>query len=171
MSEYTAVGYTQKSHGVKGEIKIKLQPEFINNVLDAEILFINRHGKIIPFFLEDIKAIGKLYIAKFEDVDSPEQATQISSSEVLLPADAIQIEEEELQELEYHFIQGFEVHDEEKGLIGTIKEILEYPQQEMAVVFFGKKEILIPLHEDLIIELDEEKKRIRFELPEGLLDL
>jgi 16S rRNA processing protein RimM len=55
--------------------------------------------------------------------------------------------------------------------IGVISEIEEYPQQEMATINYNKKDILIPLNEQFIIKLDNKKKVIEMELPEGLLEL
>jgi len=35
----------------------------------------------------------------------------------------------------------------------------------------GHGEALIPLREELVLEVDEEKETLRMEIPEGLLDL
>jgi 16S rRNA processing protein RimM len=45
------------------------------------------------------------------------------------------------------------------------------PQQEIAVVVYQNKEVLIPLNEKLIVSIDEDKKVILMDLPEGLLTL
>jgi len=63
------------------------------------------------------------------------------------------------------------VQDKTHGVLGEIKEIIEYPQQEMAAIIIKEKEVLIPLNEQLILEIDEEKKLISMDLPEGLLNL
>ena len=52
-----------------------------------------------------------------------------------------------------------------------IEDIEEYPQQEMAVLKYKEKTILIPLIESFIEREDEANKRIYINLPEGLLDL
>jgi len=61
--------------------------------------------------------------------------------------------------------------DENHGLIGIINEVTEMPQQEMAVLNYREKEILIPLHATLIEAIDTTNQKITVRLPEGLLDL
>ena len=61
--------------------------------------------------------------------------------------------------------------DKEVGEVGVIEEILDMPQQEMTLIRYKKREVLIPLNEELILEIDEKKKQVMVDLPEGLLDL
>ena len=70
-----------------------------------------------------------------------------------------------------HIYQGFLLVDKELGEIGVIEEVLELPQQEMAVVKKEGKEVMIPLNDTFVKGIDRTKKRIDVELPEGLLDL
>ncbi|MEO0779705.1 MAG: 16S rRNA processing protein RimM, partial [Bacteroidota bacterium] len=91
-------------------------------------------------------------------------------SQDLLPAEERTLELEE-EGLEYQRCVGFLLTDVQTGPVGTIVEILEYPQQEMAVVRQEAREWLIPLHAGLIHELDEAERVLRMDLPEGLLDL
>jgi ribosomal 30S subunit maturation factor RimM len=41
----------------------------------------------------------------------------------------------------------------------------------MAIVVYEGREVLIPLHEDLIVEADHEAQVVTMRLPEGLLEL
>ena len=41
----------------------------------------------------------------------------------------------------------------------------------MAVIEVNERELLIPLHEQLILNIDREEKIISMEIPDGLLDL
>ena len=52
-----------------------------------------------------------------------------------------------------------------------IIEIHEYPQQFVAVVPYQFKEIMFPLNDDPIIEIDEANGILKVDLPEGLIDL
>ena len=68
-------------------------------------------------------------------------------------------------------LKGFLVIDESKGELGEIVEIHEYPQQFVATVPHQFREILFPLNEDLITEIDQENGILRVNLPEGLIDV
>jgi 16S rRNA processing protein RimM len=61
--------------------------------------------------------------------------------------------------------------DEQRGELGEIVEIHEYPQQYVAVVPHRFREILFPLNDDFIKEIDAEKSVLHVSLPEGLIDL
>ncbi len=41
----------------------------------------------------------------------------------------------------------------------------------MAIVETNGKEMMIPLHDQLIVDIDKDQKVIRMEIPEGLLEL
>ena len=51
-----------------------------------------------------------------------------------------------------------------------MEDIFETPQQLLAQVTYQEKEILIPLNEDFIIKIDNKKKSISLQLPDGLID-
>lgn len=55
--------------------------------------------------------------------------------------------------------------------MGEILEVKEYPQQFLATVNYKETEVLIPLNEAFILEIDMDKKVVKFDLPEGLLEL
>ncbi|HKG05409.1 MAG TPA: hypothetical protein VKB19_03070, partial [Pedobacter sp.] len=67
--------------------------------------------------------------------------------------------------------KGFIVIDEVHGELGEIIEVNEYPQQFVATIAHKTTEILFPLNEDMIVEIDEEEGTLRVDLPEGLLDI
>ena len=66
---------------------------------------------------------------------------------------------------------SYEIISERDGAIGVIEEVIEMPQQIMGIVNYQGKEVLIPLNDQFITGVDEEKKILEMELPEGLLDL
>jgi 16S rRNA processing protein RimM len=55
--------------------------------------------------------------------------------------------------------------------LGEIIEINEYPQQFVATVSYRNKEVMFPLNEDMIIEIDEDEGTLLVDLPDGLLDI
>jgi len=66
---------------------------------------------------------------------------------------------------------GYLAIDEKEGELGRITNIREMPQQHIATVDFGGRELLFPLIEDFILDIDPEEKTIEVDLPDGLVDL
>ncbi len=172
MDKSIKIGATKKPHGLKGEIKLFIEERYMEDLMYAEILLIDIKGRQTPFFVENMR-VGNNIIAKFEDVNTPEAAMAIANKEIflrendLIPDDEREIE---LEVMPYEHCAGFIImNDSEK--IGVINEIIEYPQQEMAMLQYNNREIMIPLNPHFIKKLDNDNKTIWMELPEGILDL
>ena len=173
MQNYILIGNTRKSYGVKGEMKLKLDEAYLEDIFNLQVVFLKINGKHVPYFVESVRA-GNALLIKFEDINSPEETISIASKEIYAREGDLIPEEDrtfEVDSLEFEKFKGYTITDVEKGRVGVIKDIVEYPQQEMAVVEYEKREILIPLNQKLIDSFDERKKELVLNLPEGLLDL
>lgn len=173
MQNYTLIGKTRKSYGIKGEMKLHISEEFLEDIFNLKVLFLKINGKQVPYFIESVRT-GNALLVKFEDINSPEETLPITSKEIYARDEDLIPEEErqfEVEGLEYEKYTGYVIVDSEKGRVGVIKEVLEFPQQEMAVVEYQEREILIPLNEKLIASTNDDKKEMVLNLPEGLLEL
>ncbi|MEQ1744165.1 MAG: hypothetical protein ABMA02_01980 [Saprospiraceae bacterium] len=72
---------------------------------------------------------------------------------------------------EYGYLVGFMLKDQSVGEIGIVQEVLELPQQEMAVVLWKGKEVLVPLNTAFVVSIDLARKEVVTDLPDGLLSL
>jgi 16S rRNA processing protein RimM len=173
MEEFVQIGHTQKPHGVEGELRIFIEDAYLEDFLHSHALFIDLGGQKVPYFIEYIRGAHE-DILKLEDITSPEMAQTLASKPVFLrAADLIPDHDRENSDYqpEYEFLEGFMAEDVKMGELGLVLRVDEFPQQEMAVVEYQGREVLIPLNPQLIQGIDEARKKIRFQLPEGLLDL
>ena len=175
INKLVPIGFTKKPHGLKGEIKLHVEERYLEDLMNADVVILQIKGKPTPFFVDDIR-VGNATIGKFEDVDTPENALSIANKELFLreediiPDDEREFEVEIDGGLKYLKCIGYIVFDGEKE-VGTIIDVLEYPQQEMAVVDYDNREVLIPLNAAFVVKRDDVAKRILMNLPEGILDL
>ncbi len=173
MEEYISIGALKKAHGVKGELKFFVQEQYIEDLQQIEVFFLKIKGNPIPYFIEYFR-FSNAPIIKFEDIDTKEAASKISSLELFARQKDLLTEEERsdpLSNLQFSYLTGFTMIDDVVGTIGIIDEVVEYPQQEMAVVLYNDREVLIPLNAALIQKEEKNNKQLFVELPEGLLDL
>ena len=172
LEKYITIGYTKKTYGSKGQVKMVVEETYIEDLLNSNFVFINYMGKPLPFFIESIEEMGDLLL-KVEDVDTPESAKAIVAKELLLREKDVseKMSTEKESHLFFNELINYLIIDEVHGPIGTIKEIKELPQQELAVVEYNGAEMLIPLHPSLIKNIDEKGLKITMLLPEGLLNL
>ncbi len=169
MQELVPIGYTKKAHGVKGAIRVSIKDQYLATFEEIDVLFLALKGRNIPFFIES-KVFETPYRVTFEDHPTRESIEPLTNKEILVQKDKI-IMEEAPNDLMYGAYVDYLIVDNTEGEIGTISEIQEFPQQEMAIVFYQNKEILLPLNEYLIESIDEDSKTIVVSLPDGLLDL
>lgn len=68
---------------------------------------------------------------------------------------------------------GWQVVDEEAGEIGAIADIIDNPGQTLLQVECadGRGEVLVPVVDEIVLDVDVEARAIRVSLPNGLLDL
>lgn len=137
--------------------------------MEAEVIFLELQGGAVPFFVESIRDLGDL-VVKLDEVDTPEAAVTLTGKAVYLPNEALKRGATE-EGLDLSMLEGFSIVDEAAGSVGIIEEVLELPQQVMAVVQYQDREVLIPLTDELITDVDAESGTLYMSLPEGLLDL
>jgi 16S rRNA processing protein RimM len=173
MDNLVKIGFTKKPHGLKGEIKLQIDDHYMEDLLETDVVLLTIKGKPTPYFIEDIR-VGNAIIAKFEDVDSVEAATEIGSKELSLREKDILADEErtfeEEEGMEYADCVGYKIMDGDV-VVGTIEEVVEFPQQEMAILTREGKDILIPLNVAFVLRRDDAAKTIFMDLPKGLLEL
>lgn len=174
MQEYQSIGYTKKTYGVKGELKLNIPDKYLEDFAQAEVLFLGLAGRKIPYFVEYIN-FENPFTLKLEDCNSKEAAIELTSKEIFMRTKDLLAAEEKVIVLEgglvYEKCVDYHIQDKNLGVLGKITEVIEYPQQEMATIIIKEKEMLIPLNEQLIISINDTSKVIEMDLPEGLLDL
>ncbi|MEM6319247.1 MAG: 16S rRNA processing protein RimM [Bacteroidota bacterium] len=171
---YQSIGFTKKTYGVKGALKLKIEDHYLEDFAQAEVVFLALNGRKIPYFVEAIN-FDTPFTLQLEDIDTKEKAIELTSKEIFLrQSDLIPLEEKVFDvptTTIYLPYIGYIIHDEKLGELGEIERIESFPQQEMAVLTINEKEVLIPLNEALIVLTDAEKRTMVMDLPEGLLAL
>lgn len=162
-------GKITKTHGLKGELTIKLDVANPEDFKDLRYLLIEDKGNLIPYFIESQKVNGDKMFVQFQDVKKMEQAVVFIGKAVFLPNEMMpELDDDEFY---YNEIVGFKLVDAEKGEIGAISDVLEYPTQAVIQVMKDGKEILIPIHDDIIEKVNKKAKTLNIKAPEGLIDM
>ncbi|TBM99026.1 16S rRNA processing protein RimM [Hyunsoonleella flava] len=164
------LGKIVKKYSFKGEVLAKLdtdQPELYEN-LDA--IFLELRKNLVPFFIERSQLHkSELLRLKFEDVDTEADADAIMKSELYLPLDLLP--KLEGNKFYFHEVIGFKITDKNFGEVGIIKSINDSTAQALFEIDRNGTEILIPMNDEFIIEVNRTNKTILVEAPEGLIDL
>lgn len=163
------LGRVAKTHGIKGEVTIKLDADDPSAYLDLKYILLEINKVLTPFFVEKITPSGDKFFVSIQDIHTVEAAAALTGKSVYLPLELLP--KLSGKQFYYHEVKGFVVIDEEKGELGPINDVLEYPTQAILQVFKDKKEILIPILEHVIQNVDRKAKKLYIKAPEGLIDM
>lgn len=164
--DFIEIGYFQKPHSYKGQIPIFVTSPHEVLYGKLQFLMLEINGMLTPFFIEKIDAKGKILV-KLENCNSDVEAKKYQSKKIFVHKEFII----ESDETEIDSLVGYTLIDKSFGEVGKIERIEEMPGNDMFVVKKGEKEILLPIVDDLIIEIDDELKTISYQAPEGLIEI
>jgi len=168
VNDLKVLGIISRSHGLKGAFKVNVYAKGVKELQEDEPVFILLQGGPVPFFVEECSGSGQNnLVLKLEGIYSVEQADKLIGCEVLLEPDQFEDATPDTNEE----LIGFGVIDLEKGEIGSIAGFMDSPQHPIMEVVFNSNTILIPWVEDIVKEIDEEKKAVTIDAPDGLIDL
>jgi 16S rRNA processing protein RimM len=158
-----------RSQGKDGELRLRFSYIAPTDCSGLKSVFIGREGDLREYAIESLVPHGKDFDLKLEGVDSLSQADCLAGLDVLIPEETLK--EREKDEFFLFQLIGCSVIDGLGKTIGLVKDVLSAGRSDLLVVEREEKEILIPFHESICIEVDVPGKRIRVDPPAGLLDL
>lgn len=164
------IGKLGKPHGVQGEVSFHFTDDVFDRV-DVEYLILKLDGIFVPFFMEEYRFHGsETALIKFEDIDSQDRAKELTGCEVYFPRHLSDSDEENISWAE---IVGFALIDAATGnTIGTIQGVDDSTINTLFdIETENHQNILIPASDDLLQQVDADKREIIMNLPEGILDL
>ena len=167
--DFFLFAFTYSKSNFKGEIKIKLINNYRIDFKSIETIFIEEDKILIPYKLKKIKNKKKNNLTLLiEEIDCESKAQQLISKKCFLPKKFLP----ERKGVDFYGFQvkDFVVIDKNNKKIGSILEIIEKPFQSLMVVYTNSKEILIPIHQDIILSVYHEKKQIQVALPNNFLN-
>jgi 16S rRNA processing protein RimM len=153
-----------KSNGRDGELLlgfVGIAPEDIDT---QEPVFIEFDGLPVPFYFESFTPRGNTRaLVRLTGVHSLTDADELAGAAVYAEDDLYKDEEEDLT--------GWTVLDADGTKVGTVSAHEDIPGNPCIWVETGHGEVLVPLHEELVLDVDETAQALRMEIPEGLLNL
>jgi 16S rRNA processing protein RimM len=168
------IGQISKVRGIKGEMVVVSLTDDPKRFSELEKVFLSKDEKITEFVVEKVrtelktKKLKEMVLLKLKGVESPEEAKKLVGS-------FLEIEKEDvikLPEGRYFIfdIIGLKVITTEEKEIGTVKEVISLPANDVYVVQGEKKEYDIPALKEVVKKIDLERKVMIIEPKEGLLD-
>lgn len=157
------VGKIMKTHGVKGEVTLAINNDAL---FEADCIIVKLDGLYIPFFVESRRSKGATVdIVKLEGVDSEADAAPLLGASVFLKKDQLQEEEEE-----WNSFEGYTIYNGDFR-VGEISAIDDQTENQLFIIDTPNGEILIPIVDEWVEEVNDDDQYIVMKLPDGLLEM
>ncbi len=170
--DIVAIGKFQKTHALKGELNALLDIDG-DYAADGHPLIVDIDGIFVPFYAETVRPKGaESFLVRLRDIDSQERAQELVNKEIFgLRSDLVEYFDDPDMEIVADFV-GNKVVDSRLGEIGSIEYVDDSTANVLFVVAAGNGEtVYIPVAEEFINAVDDERKVVETTLPEGLVDL
>jgi len=156
-----------KPHGLKGEVKIALQP-------DVDLIAGTRCWIVPPvlsskeFIIEAVRGARSSLIVKLSGVDTLDAADALRERTLItLAEDVVQIPGVQSEE----DVLGLSVHDVTRGPLGLVVDVIHTGANDVWVVEHGPYgQVLIPAVDSMVREIDRTRRCITVSLLDGLID-
>ncbi len=168
------IGQISRVRGSKGEVVVDPMTDDPKRFSKLVKVFVSKDEGTSRFEVEKVRTDLKIkrlrdrVLLKLKGVESPEEATKLVGS-------FLEIEEEDLITLPQgrHFIFdiiGLKVITTDEKEVGTVKEVISLPANDVYVVKGNQKEYDIPAIKEVVKKIDLERNVMTIEVKEGLLD-
>lgn len=167
--EYFELGALAKPHGIKGALHAFLDVDDPYEYDELTSVFVQEGQELVPYFIDDIQIKPNLNLIFFEGIDSVDKAKELVGKKLFLPMSFLPKLKD--NQFYYHEIIGYQVEDQSLGLLGIVKEVVSLGAQDVVVMIYQNREVLIPLTDEIIPKVNKKEKVIQTILPEGLLEI
>lgn len=174
--ELIVVARVVKVRGVRGEVAADLLTDFPERFEGlAELIAVSPTGERVVLPLEDHWFHGGRIVLKFKGFDSPEESGVLVNRDLAVPeTESVELGEDEFFDWQ---LEGCRAETVNGAYLGTVHEVLHLGSAPVLVIRGGdggegdaRREHLVPLVESICVEIDIERKLIRVDAPEGLLE-
>ncbi|MBR5384519.1 MAG: PRC-barrel domain-containing protein [Bacteroidales bacterium] len=157
-----AVAQVLKSNGTDGELLVSFRGTDPEDINVKEPVFIEFDGLPVPFFIESLTPRGNnRALIRLTGIHNLKDAEEVTGRQISIEDDGSSEEETS--------IIGWTLLDGTGRQVGTITDFEDIPGNTCLYVDTTGGEVLLPFHEDLVIDINEETRTLTLTIPDGLL--
>lgn len=176
IEKLTKVGVVLEGHGLRGDVSIMIFSGDSSWTEDLGEIFLMPVGKtqsadLQIFEILKTKPYKKGILAQFKGVTDRNQSDALRKYEVWVPSDLF-ISENGEQPFLQEFL-NFTINDKTLGDVGQVESFSSNGVQDLFILDkkVNGQNIEIPFITPFVIEVDYEAKKIRMDLPQGLIEI
>lgn len=168
MEDFFRIGVITTTHGLKGEVKVFPTTDDLNRFIYLKNCFVKINDMEIKLVKKGCKFFKNMVILAFEGIDTVEDAEKFKQCDLMVKrSDAIPLDDNE------YFISdilGAKVVLENNEYLGEIKDVIQTKANDVYdVLAKDGKQILLPVIEECVLNIDVENKTVTVRLMKGLI--
>ena len=166
--DFYNVGKIVNTHGIRGDVRVMPTTDFVaERFAKGQDLYLQQAGEPLKLTVESARQHKGFILVKFVGYDNINDVQSFRDHELMVTED----EQQPLEEGQYYYHQiiGLTVKTLEGRELGVIKEILSPGANDVWVVKrTGQSDLLLPVIDDVVKNVDLDKGEVDVELMEGL---
>jgi 16S rRNA processing protein RimM len=149
---YLIVGRIARAHGVRGEFVVTPDTDFPERIPSLRDALLIRDESVTNVVVESVRPLGKQFLVKVQEVDSPEAAAAWRGASLAVPSEkAARLPAGQHY---IHEVLGLRVETEAGELVGTVVEIIRTGSNDVYVVRGAGGEVLVPAIASVVTAID-----------------
>lgn len=169
MEDMLRVGVFANTHGIRGEIKVYPTTDDVARFKKLKVLYLDKGTELMKLEVSSVRFFKNMVIMKFKGIDTINDIEKYKGKDLLIERK----QAVPLQENEYFIcdIIDSKVVTKEGAEIGTLKEVLQTGANDVYVVKTKEgKEVLFPVIEECVLDVNTEEKVVTVRLMPGIMD-
>jgi 16S rRNA processing protein RimM len=168
---YVIVGRVRRPHGIRGEVRVEILTDYPERLVQRDSLYLahpQSPDEVKQYPLESVRPHKGILLVKLGGIDDRDAAEELRGMLIQVPfEEAVPLEEGEY----YHFqLIGMDVETETGEWLGRVADVLATGAHDVYVVRGPRGEVLLPAIEDVILELNTERRKMVVRPLPGMLE-
>ncbi len=166
IDQLVAIGFILRPHGIKGEVRVRIDTDFPERFSDTEEVHLFTRGAhhARKLKVEKARLHGRVVLLKLKGIDNIELADKLRNHVVSVPErELMPLEEDEY----WHFqLEGLNVYNTQGNYLGRLKEVISAPAHDLYLISDKSREFLVPATKHHVLEINLDAGTMITSMPE-----
>jgi len=159
-NDLVPLGKFIKPHGIKGELKVFLYNSESNTLINGTTIWVKIDDKFISYKVIGLRGgLKNNKLLKINQVDTLSQALLFSKNKIYVSRNDFN----EIDDKSFYFndLIDCSVFDEKNKALGKVIDVLSFPANDVLLINYGSKEVMVPIVEDFILLFDINNRLVK----------
>jgi 16S rRNA processing protein RimM len=170
MTDLLLIGRVARAHGNKGQVIVNPETDFPHErFAEGRVVVVEHRGLSVERRIAAVRFHQGRPVLALAGVETMNDAEALAGAELKMPAASLG----PLPANTYyrHDLVGCEVQDVAGRVIGRVTDVQGPLERSLLVIGEGREEVLVPMVEGIVVEVNAAERRIIVDVPDGLIDM